>query len=369
MLNSKRLTPLYESLASYFLKPSRGRAVFAKTSPVHLISLRTMAKSKFEYVRNFEVDDTCLRNCWIVVRLDGRNFHKFAEQHSFTKPNDDRALNLMTRCAQAVMEELEDIVIAYGQSDEYSFVFQKKSNWFKRRARFAEQHSFTKPNDDRALNLMTRCAQAVMEELEDIVIAYGQSDEYSFVFQKKSNWFKRRASKFMTHVASQFASSYVFYWKDYFQDQTLLYPPGFDGRVILYPSNQNLRDYLSWRQADCHINNLFNTVFWNLVQKGGLTTSQAEEKLRGTLSGDKNEILFSEFNINYNNEPLIHRKGTALVWKKIDEITTKTIKLTNEEKEKEIVVTRTRKKVTALHCDLIGEEFWEEHSEILEDNS
>lgn len=29
-----------------------------------------------------------------------------------------------------------------------------------------------------------------------------------------------------------------------------------------------------------HINNLFNTVFWNLVQKGGLTTSQAEEKLR-----------------------------------------------------------------------------------------
>ncbi|MGH0124683.1 UNVERIFIED_CONTAM: hypothetical protein FKN15_033335 [Acipenser sinensis] len=176
MLYIKRLTPLYESLASYFLKPSRGSAVFAKTSPLHLISLRTMAKSKFEYVRNFEEDDTCLRNCWIVVRLDGRNFHKFAEQHSFTKPNDDRALNLMTRCAQAVMEELEDIVIAYGQSDEYSFVFQKKSNWFKRRARFAEQHSFTKPNDDRALNLMTRCAQAVMEELEDIVIAYGLCD-------------------------------------------------------------------------------------------------------------------------------------------------------------------------------------------------
>lgn len=36
-----------------------------------------MAKSKFEYVRNFETDDTCLRNCYIVVRLDGRNFHKW----------------------------------------------------------------------------------------------------------------------------------------------------------------------------------------------------------------------------------------------------------------------------------------------------
>ncbi|KAG9334857.1 hypothetical protein JZ751_006426 [Albula glossodonta] len=151
-----------------------------------------MAKSKFEYVRNFETDDTCLRNCYIVVRLDGRNFHKFAEQHGFAKPNDDRALSLMTRSARSVMEELEDIIIAYGQSDEYSFIFTRSSNWFK-----------------------------------------------------------RRASKLMTHVASQFSSSYVFYWKDYFAEQPLLYPPGFDGRVVLYPSNRNLRDYLSWRQADC----------------------------------------------------------------------------------------------------------------------
>lgn len=55
----------------------------------------------------------------------------------------------------------------------------------------------------------------------------------------------------MTHVASQFASSYVFYWRDYFEDQPLLYPPGFDGRVVVYPNNQTLKDYLSWRQADC----------------------------------------------------------------------------------------------------------------------
>ncbi len=29
-----------------------------------------------------------------------------------------------------------------------------------------------------------------------------------------------------------------------------------------------------------HINNLYNTTFWTLVQKGGLTTVQAEERLR-----------------------------------------------------------------------------------------
>ncbi|XP_051716895.1 probable tRNA(His) guanylyltransferase isoform X1 [Ctenopharyngodon idella] len=265
-----------------------------------------MAKSKFEYVRNFELDDTCLRNCYIVVRLDGRNFHKFSDQHNFIKPNDDRALGLMSRSARSVMEELEDITIAYGQSDEFSFVFKRSTTWFK-----------------------------------------------------------RRASKLMTHVASQFSSSFVFYWKEYFGEQPLLYPPSFDGRVVLYPSNRNLRDYLSWRQADCHINNLYNTTFWTLVQKGGLTTTQAEDRLNGTQAADKNEILFSEFSINYNNESPLHKKGTTLIWEKVTETATKQIKRPDEE-ETEVTVTRTRKKVTSHSCDIIGDQFWEEHTDILE---
>ncbi|XP_016831270.1 probable tRNA(His) guanylyltransferase isoform X1 [Cricetulus griseus] len=229
-----------------------------------------MAKSKFEYVRDFEADDTCLPHCWVVVRLDGRNFHRFAEKHSFAKPNDSRALQLMTKCAQTVMEELEDIVIAYGQSDEYSFVFRRKSNWFK-----------------------------------------------------------RRASKFMTLVASQFASSYVFYWRDYFADQPLLYPPGFDGRVVLYPSNQTLKDYLSWRQADCHINNLYNTVFWALIQQSGLTPVQAQERL------------------------------------KVDEVRTQEVRLPAEMEGERMTVTRTRARPVPLYCDLIGDAFWKEHPDIL----
>ncbi|XP_077589750.1 putative tRNA(His) guanylyltransferase [Stigmatopora nigra] len=260
-----------------------------------------MAKSKFEYVRNFEVDDTCLRNCYIVVRLDGRNFHKFAEQHKFTKPNDLRALDLMTRSARSVMEELEDITIAYGQSDEFSFVFKRSSTWFK-----------------------------------------------------------RRASKLMTHVASQFSSSYVFYWKEFFGDQPLLYPPGFDGRVVLYPSNCNLKDYLSWRQADCHINNLYNTVFWTLVQKGGLTTVQAEERLKGTVAADKNEILYSEFDINYNNEPTVYKKGTTLIWEKDEPVTNNVVNGKKKDKSK--------RRVQAYHSDIIGQDFWEQHSNILEND-
>ncbi len=44
--------------------------------------------------------------------------------------------------------------------------------------RFSEIHGFTKPNDKRALDLMDRAARSVMEEYEDDVLAFGESDEY-----------------------------------------------------------------------------------------------------------------------------------------------------------------------------------------------
>jgi tRNA(His) guanylyltransferase len=34
----------------------------------------------------------------------------------------------------------------------------------------------------------------------------------------------------------------------------------FDARAVLYPSDRTLRDYLSWRQADTHINNLVSRL-------------------------------------------------------------------------------------------------------------
>ena len=37
------------------------------------------------------------------------------------------------------------------------------------------------------------------------------------------------------------------------------------------------------------------------------------------MSSDKNEILFSEFNINYNNLPQMYRKGSVLIWEKVRE--------------------------------------------------
>ena len=78
----------------------------------------------------------------------------------------------------------------------------------------------------------------------------------------------------MSNVNSLFSSAYVYNWPRCFKNKDLHYPPAFDSRVVLYPTDKNLRDYLAWRQADVHINNLYNTCFWNLVLKKHMSPQQ-----------------------------------------------------------------------------------------------
>ncbi|KAI5633954.1 tRNAHis guanylyltransferase domain-containing protein [Phthorimaea operculella] len=249
-----------------------------------------MAKSSFEYVKNYELDDTLLPNSWIVVRLDGKCFHKFSDDHNFVKPNDVKALNLMNYAAYTVLKDFNDILMAFGQSDEYSFIFKKQTTLYK-----------------------------------------------------------RRAAKLLTTINSKFSSSYVYYWSKFFPDEKLKYPPVFDGRVVLYPSDENLIDYMKWRQADVHINNLYNTTFWALVLKGNLTPTQAEKRLCGTVSADKNEILFSEFKINYNGEPEIFKRGTLLLRKS----------MYVESLQRDLTV------IVDVHDDMLKDKFWTNHAGLL----
>jgi len=217
-------------------------------------SLLGMANTKFGYVRGFEADTVCLPNTFIVVRIDGRGFTKFTKAHDMEKPNDPRGLDVMNKAALQVVRAFPDIFLAYGQSDEYSFIFQKSASLFQ-----------------------------------------------------------RRHSKILTTIVSLFSSAYVYHWPECMgQDNKLKSIPQFDGRIVLYPTTENLKDYLRWRQADCHINNLFNTTFWALVQKGGRTPREAEADLSGTVSKDKHEIMFTRFSINYNEEPAQYRKGTVI---------------------------------------------------------
>lgn len=123
--------------------------------------------------------------------------------------------------------------------------------------------------------ILPQCARRIMKEYGEIVVGYGESDEFSFVFSRSAHAYGRRAAKLQTNIVSLFTSYYVFLWSDFFPDTKLQYPPCFDARTVMYPSYQTIRDYLAWRQVDTHINNLYNTTFWRLVQSG--MTSQSVE--------------------------------------------------------------------------------------------
>ncbi|KAK9095925.1 hypothetical protein Sjap_021422 [Stephania japonica] len=257
-----------------------------------------MANSKYEYVKSFEVEDKLMPFNWIVVRIDGRHFHQFSDVHEFEKPNDKQALELMNSCAEALLEEFKDVVFAYGVSDEYSFLFKKTSEFYQ-----------------------------------------------------------RRASKIVSILVSFFSSLYVMKWKTSFPLKELKTIPCFDARAICYPSTKIVRDYFSWRQVDCHVNNQYNTCFWMLI-KSGKTKREAQDILKGTQTPEKNEILF-RLGINYNELPAIFRKGSCVFRDQVEEI----VKY-NQDGDP---VKRLRTKVGIVHCDIIGDAFWREHPKILSD--
>ena len=72
----------------------------------------------------------------------------------------------------------------------------------------------------------------------------------SFLFRKGTTVYNRRHAKILTTATSLFTSSYVLNWSRYISDTSLKYTPTFDGRIVLYPSVQEVRDYFAWRQAD-----------------------------------------------------------------------------------------------------------------------
>jgi tRNA(His) guanylyltransferase len=192
----------------------------------------------------------------------------------------------------------------------------------------------------------------------------------SFLLKKSTSLYNRRNAKIATLFTSLFTSAYVFHWRDYFSDTPLRYPPSFDGRLVLYPGAQEIRDYFSWRQADTHINNLYNTTFWALVQEGGESTTQAHKTLQGTISSEKQEILFNRFDINYNKVDERFRKGSVIVREIVPPQDDPALigdgadrPLKKKDKAKAKPVTR----VDLLHCDIIKNDFWTSRPHVLAD--
>ena len=163
-------------------------------------------------------------------------------------------------CArQEVLKQFGDIRIAYGQSDEYSFVFNKSCNLYG-------VHRFCHLGSSACA---TRSDSACPSRAWSSLPGGLHSSQHAQVCAAG-----RRSSKLISLVTSCFSASYVRWWPECFPGQALQCTPMFDGRAVCYPTDAILRDYLAWRQADAHINNqvmrppLFSTCTGHRVTQG-----------------------------------------------------------------------------------------------------
>lgn len=104
-----------------------------------------------------------------------------------------------------------------------------------------------------------------------------------------------------------------------------------------------------------HINNLYNTTFWALVQRGKQTHTEAHASLKGTFSRDKHSILFDKFQINYNAEPEIFKKGSILLWSKAKTVADPP-PVDSKTKANDMV---EESQIILVHEDLIKDQWWE----------
>jgi tRNA(His) guanylyltransferase len=125
-----------------------------------------------------------------------------------------------------------------------------------------------------------------------------------------------------------------------------------------------------------------------MIQKGGLDATAAEAELQGTVSSDKNEILFSRYGINYNNEPELFKKGSVVFreyeLENIEEVNGNDrkcvkqkleLKLSTEAPEEAAMLSktqgekmrkvRTKARVIIEHVDIHKDEFWAKRPWIL----
>ena len=287
-----------------------------------------MANSRYEYVKDFELPDQLLPGTFIVVRIDGKSFTAFTRDHDFEKPHDTAGLDLMNAAAVATMHQYPG----------------------------------------------------------DIVLAFGHSDEYSFLFRKDTTLYKRRASKLTSLIVSCFTGNYVHAWSRFFPGKALKSVPMFDGRCVLYPSEKTVRDYLAWRQVDVHVNCQYNTCYWLLYREeeekekekekedrdGGKQEASREEEasgvdveirsrvqgmLKGTLTCDKNEVMFQR-GINYNDLPAMWRRGSTVVWEQAERAERAEGGDSGRRKPKRVL--------RVVHEDIIKNGFWTRRPWVLE---
>jgi len=145
---------------------------------------------------------------YTIVRIDGKNFHRFTKR--FKKPIDEDFLSLMNRTAMYITKNTQNAKFGYTQSDEISLLL---TDWD---------------------NINTEMYFAGNIQKITSVISSMTTAFFSSIYAKTYNDF------------------------DF---------PSFDCRVFQLPSRVEVYNYFLWRQKDCHRNFINSLAQYHIGKK------------------------------------------------------------------------------------------------------
>lgn len=177
-------------------------------------------------------------------------------------------------------------------------------------SKLTEEMGLEKPFDEDFKNSVIEAVKKVMANT-GAILSYFESDEVSILFKKDSDFFNRRVEKINSVLASMLTSECMS--QDFFKG----FSPTFDCRLLVCPTEEDVFNIFKWRLNDSLRNCLNSCAFWNLVFSGK-TKRQAERVLNKMKANEKQELLFKEFNINFNDVEKWKKNGTFIFIDEID---------------------------------------------------
>lgn len=164
-----------------------------------------------------------------------------------------------------------------------------------------ERHPFEAPFDPKFRDMMVETGRHLMDCGFQFRLCYSQSNEISLLFDPGENSFGRKIRKLNSVLAGEASAKFSLLLGDV---------AAFDCRISQMPRPNDVMDYFRWRNEDAHRNALNAHCYW-LLRKQGRKPEEAQEELDGLSVSAKNELLFQQAGINFNDLPQWEKRGSG----------------------------------------------------------
>ena len=164
-----------------------------------------------------------------------------------------------------------------------------------------------RPFDDNFYQCMLNTAIHLVKST-NAKICYFQSDEISLCWDYNNVPFDGKIHKINSTLASEATSAFVISAIEYFPDRVKKLVPHFDCRVFVMPDKSEIANAFVWRNNDC-TKNAISQVASHYFSHSKLMKKNGKEK---------QEMLFAEFGINFNDTPAKYKRGT---WVRTEQVT------------------------------------------------